>query len=216
MKISGIIFDLDGTLTDSMYIWDTVAVDYLHNRGLEPHENINEVFRTMSLLQSANYYREHYGITDDAEKIVSDINQMIADFYFNTALPKEAVIETLKEYKAKGIKMCIATATDRTLVEAALKRNNMLRFFSHIFTCYDLKCGKDTPFIFDTALAFLGTKKEETFVFEDSLHAIETAKGAGYKVVGVYDKSSDYQQEKIKKLSDIYINSFKELKGVFE
>ncbi|HHX60152.1 MAG TPA: HAD family phosphatase [Epulopiscium sp.] len=209
MTIKGVIFDFDGTLLDSMFIWDTMAEDYLLKRGITPEKGLNEKFEIMSLVQGANYYRDHYGITDSVETIIDGVNNMIEDFYTHVAEPKVGVVSMLKELQNRGIKMCIATATDRYLVEAALKHNEMNGYFSHILTCTEVGKGKDSSLIFEMALEKIGIRKQETLVFEDGLHAIKTAKDAGFRVVGVYDKSAHKKQNQVKDISDYYLESYK-------
>lgn len=210
MSIKGVIFDLDGTLIDSMFIWETMGEDYLLSRGIVPEEGLSGKFKTMSLVQAADYYRENYGIADKVETIIEGINSLVVDFYSNRVEPKDGVIEMLEAFHKRGVVMCIATASERSLVELALKRIGMDGYFSHILTCTEVGRGKDSPLIFEKALEMLGTKKEETLVFEDALHAIETAKAAGFKLVGVYDESARNEQNKIKEVSDYYLESYRD------
>ncbi|MEA4921552.1 MAG: HAD family phosphatase [Clostridiaceae bacterium] len=213
MKIEGAIFDLDGTLLDSMFIWDTIGEDYLRTRGIEPRENLNERFKNMSLYQAACYYQTEYGLTESTDTIMADINDMIHDFYIGEVRPKMGVPQVLEELGRRKVKMCIATATDRHLVEAALGRLGLLSYFGDIFTCSSVGYGKDEPYIYNTAHSFLQTPKDVTWVFEDALYAVKTAKKAGYHVVGVFDRSSGHDAE-IKSLADIYIGSFKEMEDI--
>lgn len=210
MNIKGAIFDLDGTLLDSMFIWDTIGEDYLLKRGITPEKGLNEKFRAMSIVQAAEYYRANYEITDSVEVIIDGVNCMIDHLYLNVVQAKEGVVSMLKELQKRGVKMCIATATDRFMVESALKHNGIEGYFSHILTCTEVGFGKDSPIIFERALEKIGTSKEETLVFEDALHAIETTRRAGFKIVGVYDKSAEGKQSRIKELSDYYIVSYKD------
>lgn len=209
--IKGAIFDLDGTLLDSMYIWEEIAKDYLLSRGVSPHERLNEKLKNMSLKQGAQYYQREYGLTDSVKDIMNGINSMIEHFYTDEVLPKPGVLNFLRKLQSMGIKMCIATATDRHLVEAALERTQLRCFFGEIFTCTAVGFGKDDRAIYDAAMEFLGTSKDETIVFEDALHAIETAKNAGYTIAAVYDRSAKPNQDRIKSLSDYYILSFEEM-----
>ncbi|WP_432620140.1 HAD hydrolase-like protein, partial [Butyricicoccus sp.] len=102
-------------------------------------------------------------------------------------------------------------ATDHTLVEAALRRVGVLDYFSFILTCGDLQTSKNLPYIFDTCTERLGTDKRTTAVFEDSLHCVITASGAGYPVVGVYDESAKTETEEIRRLSRCFLYNWKEL-----
>ena len=207
--LKGAVFDFDGTLFDSMFIWDTAGEVYLRSIGIEPKEDLQKVLKPMSLLQSATYIREKYVIPLTVKEIMDGINHAVEDFYFNTVQPKEDAITLLKQIKAKGIKMCIATATDRYQVEAALKRCGMESFFSEIFTCTDIGHGKDEPIIFQKAMDYLGTTRANTVVFEDAYHAAKTAKTDGFITVAVYDSHEEKQKE-LQALSDFYFENYTE------
>lgn len=211
LKMEGAIFDLDGTLLDSMYIWDTIGADYLRSLGIEPRENLNRTFKSMSLLQAAAYYRSEYGVTLSVDEIVGGVNRMIERSYFHDVQAKTGVKDLLERLKKAGIRMCVATATDRHLAEAALRRNGILAYFSAIFTCTQVGSGKDAPDIFDRARMHLGTPKKRTLVFEDALYAVKTAKNAGYPVAAVYDKSEAERKDELQTCADIYIDSFEEM-----
>ncbi|NMA01940.1 MAG: HAD family phosphatase [Clostridia bacterium] len=215
MKIRGAIFDLDGTLLDSMFIWETIGEDYLRSLGIEPGEELNEKLKNMSLYQAACYYKREYGVSGTLEEIMAGVNKSIEHFYIDQVLPKKGAPEFLARLKSEGVKMCVATATDKHLVQAALKRTGLLNYFGEIFTCTSVGCGKDEPRIYDKSLDFLGTLKSETIVFEDALYAIKTAKNAGYIVCAVYDKFAQEQKE-IKALADYYLKDFTETEVIIK
>lgn len=212
MKISGVIFDMDGTILDSMKIWDTVASDYLLSLGKTPREGLRETLWPMSLMQAAEYMRESYDISFSPEEIVEGIDSIIEDFYENTAPAKHGALELLEMLNLKGVKMVLATATNRKLVEGALRRTGMLKYFIEILTCGEVGFSKKEPEIFLKAHERLNTPKEETYVFEDALFAIQTAKNAGFKVVAVSDESSKHCAGEIRALADIYVDSLDEIK----
>lgn len=209
MSIKGIIFDFDGTLFDSMGIWETAGSDYLSSIGHIAQKDLSKKLETMSLLESAEYLKVQYGLPMSKEEIVRGINQTVADFYLHRAMPKENVIPVLMALQKKGIKMCIATATDRDQIEAALKRCDMRGYFESIFTCSEVGYSKENPKIYEYACDFLKTAKSETAVFEDACYAAKTAKDAGFFVVGIFDRF-EKKAEEIQKISDIYIRSFSE------
>ena len=202
--IQGLIFDFDGTLFDSMFIWDTAGEVYLRSIGKEPEADLQKVLKPMSLFQSAQYIREKYHIPLSVEDIMDGVNRTVEDFYFHTVEPKTGVIAFLEELHRKNIKMCIATATDRYQVEAALQRCGMRHFFSEIFTCTEVGSGKDRPEIFRKAMEHLQTDRSNIAVVEDAYHAAHTAKQDGFLVVGVYD-SHESRQRELLSLSDIYL-----------
>lgn len=214
MKLKGAIFDLDGTLLDSMYVWETTGEAYLIRHGITPEKGLNERFQALSIMQAAQYYREHYGITDSVEEIIDDVNKTVEHLYESEVLPKPGVLQFLEELRGNGVKLCVATATDRYMVEAALQRIGILQYFESILTCTEVGFGKDRPIIFEQALGKLGTSKADTIVFEDALYAIETAKKAGFRVAAVYDDSSKKQQAEIRALADYYATSFQDWGGI--
>lgn len=210
MKIEGIIFDFDGTLLDSMSIWETLGSDFLINRNITPEPKLNEKLKTMSLNQVAQIYQDCYGLSETVDEIIHEVNLMIENYYADGLNLKEGVLELLENFYASGVKMCIATATDRFMVESALKRHQIAHYFSDIVTCGEVGASKKHPMIFEVALEKLNTKKENTLVIEDSLHAIETARKAGFQVVGVYDDFSKNEQLMIKKCANYYLTSLKD------
>ena len=205
--LKGAIFDFDGTLVDSMFIWDTIGEDYLRSLGKEPHEDLKETFMTLTLEEAAEYYRTHYGVTLSVKEIVDGVNAMVEGIYRTRVALKQGVADFLAQLKDNGTRMCIATVTDRYLVEETLDRLGILQYFSEIFTCAEVGYGKDKPIIYRKALEHLGTTKNETYVFEDSLFALKTAKADGFTTVGVYDRHEN-RQDNLKNLADYYIVDF--------
>ena len=205
--LKGAIFDFDGTLFDSMFIWDTAGEVYLRSVGIEPDEDLQKVLKPMSLLQSATYIREKYAIELTVEEIMNGINHTVEDFYFHTVQPKEGVTAFLEQMKKQEVRMCIATATDRYQVKAALKRCGMESFFFEIFTCTDVGHGKDEPIIFQKAMDSLGTTRANTVVFEDAYHAAKTAKADGFITVAVFD-SHETKQAELHSVTDCFIENF--------
>ena len=205
--IKGAIFDLDGTLLDSMFIWDTIGEEYLRSLGKEPHEDLKETFMTLTLEEAAEYYREHYGVTLSVQEIVDGVNSMVEQTYRTKVTLKPGIAEYLAWLKENGVRMCVATVTDRYLVEETLERLGVHHYFSEIFTCAEVGFGKDKPIIYQKALEHLGTAKEETCVFEDMLFALNTAKTDGFPTVGVYDRHEVHQDE-LKGLADHYVLDF--------
>lgn len=205
--LKGMIFDFDGTLMDSMFIWDTAGEVYLRSIGKEPQEDLQKILKPMSLLQCAEYIQDRYEIFQTYEEIMDGINRTVEGFYFHEVNPKPGVVAWLEELSAKGIKMCIATATDRYQVEAALTRCGMRQYFSEIFTCTEVGSGKDQPLIFRKAMEHLGTDRSSTAVVEDAFHAICAAKADDFLTVAVYDAHEDKQQE-IQEMADLYLQNY--------
>ena len=192
--IKGAIFDLDGTLTDSMWIWDTVAIDFMKQHGFPVPPGLREAVKPLSFLQMVAYYQHDLGIPLSAEEIPL----------------KAHAGEFLQKLREAGVRCGVATASEKYMVEAALTRLGIRDYFEFVLTCTELGSGKDEPAIFEEALRRLGTAKDETVVFEDAVHAIRTAKKAGFRVVALYDDSAAEDAEEIKEIADRYCRSFAE------
>ena len=205
--IKGAIFDLDGTLLDSMFIWDTIGEDYLRSLGKEPHEDLKETFMTLTLEEAAEYYRKHYGVPLSVKEIVDGVNAMVEQTYRTKVTLKPGISEYLAWLKENGVRMCVATVTDKYLVEETLDRLGVRHYFSEIYTCAEVGFGKDKPVIYQKALEHLGTEKSDTYVFEDLPFALNTAKTDGFPTVGIYDRHEAHQDE-LKELADYYVLDF--------
>ena len=214
-NIKSAIFDVDGTLLDSMYIWTNTAEMFLKRRGITPDENLTEDFITMSLEEGATFFKNAYNPPETVEEIMMDINKMVEDFYFKDVITKPFVKEFLEKLKNAGIKMCIATATDKYLIEKALERNGIAHYFSEIFTCTIVGAGKTPATIYEEALKHLGTSKDDTLIFEDAHYAIKTAKNAGFKIAAIEDICEAKKKDEIMNMSDFYITDYKTALNLF-
>ncbi len=184
------IFDVDGTLLDSMEIWETAASLYLKKLGICPQAELGRILYAMSMEESAKYLIQTYHLPYDETTIIDGIYQVISDFYRYEVREKKGVKDFLLSLSSKQISMVIATSGNRELVEVALKRLGIRSYFQEIFTCSDLQTTKAEPTIYKKAAALLSFKKEETMVFEDALFALETAYLAGFPTTRVYDRFS--------------------------
>lgn len=207
MKIKCAIFDFDGTLFDSMFIWESVGEIYLRSLGKEAKASLREDVRALSLYQSACFMREEYDLSLSVEQIMEGINQTVENFYIHEVLPKSGVMDFLERMRKVKIPMCIATASERYQIQAALSRCGMEQYFEAIFTCGEIGHGKDEPVIFQKAMMHFGADRSTTIVFEDAIHAVKTAKADGFMVAAVFDDSEKRQSE-IRILSDCYISDF--------
>ena len=207
MKLKCAIFDFDGTLFDSMFIWDMVGEVYLRLLGKEPKPSMREDIQSLSLYQSSCYFKKEYDIDLSVEEIMEGINRTVENFYINEVQPKAGVVDFLTQLRQQGIAICIATASEHYQIEAAIRRCHMEHLFDSIFTCTEVGHGKDEPIIFRKAMECFNAERENTIIFEDALHAVQTAKKDGFKVAVVFDRSEKRQTE-IKQLGDCYIADF--------
>ena len=208
MKIKGAIFDFDGTLFDSMKIWDTAGEKYLETLGIRIDYNLHDITKDLSMKQTACYLKDKFSLDLSHEDIISGVNTIVEKFYLYEALPKNGVVSFLERLKKEGASMCVATVTEHRLIKAALDRFDMTRFFDDIVTCEEVGHGKDEPMIYEEAMRRLKTGYDDTMVFEDALYAIRTAHNAGFTTTGIFDQSEKMQNE-LKMHCDYFINDYR-------
>ena len=208
--ICGAIFDLDGVLLDSMAVWNDLGVRYLQKRGIQPEAGLSQILFSMSMEQGADYLKAKYQLPDTPQEILNGIEQMIRDFYFYEVQPKEGARELLQFLQDQGVKMIAATSSPREHVTKALQRSGLYDYLQQIYTTGEVGVSKHEPMIYQLAANSLGTKPEETLVFEDSLYALKTAKNAGFRAIGVYDADGETDQEGVRQTGELYLKSLTE------
>ncbi|MDO4623036.1 MAG: HAD family phosphatase [Eubacteriales bacterium] len=184
------IFDLDGTLLDSMGIWDEIDVKYLAKRGIELPADYQQAVTPMETYEIAEYSIRRFGLSDTPEELVAEWREMAGDAYRNTLQIFPFVKETVSLLYRKGIPMAVATSSDHSFAEPALERNGILSMFQAVVTAADVGKGKKSPEIYYRAAELLGAKPEEVWVVEDIPEAIETAANAGFRTMAVFDPES--------------------------
>ena len=209
--IKGAIFDVDGTLLDSMEIWEDVGVRYLNSIGIEAEPDLGTVLFTMSIQEGAAYVKEHYHLSQEPEEIEQGVLDIISNYYKKTTLLKSGAKELLEKLDKHNIPMTVASSNNKKEIEMAFERLGIAKYFDRIFTCEEVGAGKTKPDIYLRAAEYLGTRPEETVVFEDVIHAIRTAKQAGFQVVGIYDETSKDDQEEVRREADWYCREWAEL-----
>ena len=205
----GAIFDVDGTLLDSMPIWEDASARFLDGLGIQAEEHLGEIMFRMSLDEGAAYLRSTYvpGLTE--KEIKEGVLGVIRDFYENQVQLKAGAKEFLEQLKERGIPMYVATSSNREHVRAAFERLGIYEYFDGMITCEEAGAGKRNPRIFLLAAERMGLTPTDVFVFEDVIHAIRSANSAGFVTVGVYDPSSDGDNAAMRAESAIYIHSLK-------
>jgi beta-phosphoglucomutase-like phosphatase (HAD superfamily) len=212
MGIKAAIFDMDGTILDSMPMWEHLASDYVKSLGAVPDDDLDIRIKTMTIYEAADYVRERYRLKKSNEDIVDDINSMVSEEYGQRLKLKPGVYEFLKSLKKRGIKLALATATEYNLAISAMSRlglyvNNTDSILDEICTCSMAGQGKNKPDVYFMACKKLGVKKEDVIIYEDSLFAMQTAKMAGFKVAAVFDKAERENWCEICELADYKIMS---------
>ncbi|WP_027623160.1 HAD family hydrolase [Clostridium lundense] len=202
------IFDMDGTLIDSMPAWRNLGCDYLKGKGIKVPENLNEVISAMSMTESASFFKKEFGIRDSSKQIISDINELIKDEYKYKIPLKPYVKEYLSNLQRNKVIMCVVTATPVELAEVVLKRLEVLSYFSFVICCDEVGVGKSKPDIYYLAIKKMGANIADTMVYEDADYAMRTAKNTGFYTIGIYDESTRKSKEEMQLLCDKYVCSF--------
>lgn len=209
--IDAVIFDLDGTLVDSMWMWESIDIEYLDRFGIDLPPDLQHCIEGMSFSETAVYFKECFSLPDSLEQIKSDWNQMAWDKYMNEVPVKEGVISFLAYLKKKGIPAGIATSNSRELVDLIIERHGMKDYFKSIRTSCEVAMGKPSPDIYLLVAQDLGVDPERCLVFEDVLQGVMAGKNANMKVCAVYDEYSEIHREEKVRLSDYYVRSIAEI-----
>ena len=176
----GAIFDVDGTLLDSMPIWEDAAARFLAGLGIRAQEGLGDIMFRMSLDEGAVYLKNTYGLDMSVEEVKAGVLGVIRDFYVNQVQPKAGVREFLKELSSRRIPMYIATSSNREHIRAAFERLGLYEYFDGMITCEEAGAGKREPTIFLLAAQRMGLAPQDIFVFEDVIHAVRSAGSAGF------------------------------------
>lgn len=208
MKIKAAIFDMDGTLVDSLMLWDvlwsTFGEKYFNNKDFRPSAKDDKAVRTLTLKDAMELIHKNYNMGESGQELLNFADNLLLEFYSNTVELKPGVREFLDYCKQNGVKMCIASATAPELVKVAIKHCDIEKYFLKVFSCTDLGLGKDKPDIFLLASEFLGEKLKDIWVFEDSVVAIETATKIGMPTTAIFDRFN-FGQERMKEIATIYV-----------
>lgn len=202
--IKAVIFDLDGTLVDSMWMWKAIDIEYLGRYGYECPEEIQKEIEGMSFTETANYFKEKFNLPVPIDKIKEDWNAMALDKYQHEVPLKEGMLEFLMDLKQRGIKTGIATSNSRELVDAVIESLAIGEYFDEIHTSCEVAKGKPAPDIYLLVAECLGVEPQDCLVFEDIPFGIMAGKNAGMKVCAVYDDYSKSLTEEKKRLADYW------------
>lgn len=207
------IFDLDGTLLDSMGMWLNVGEHFLLTRGITPPADLKKQIETLTFRKSTEYFAWKFPVHMTADEIEREWDQYISEQYRSVLQTKPYVTKYLDRLRAQGIPACIATLTDRRHVLPALQRLGLTERFEFVLTVAEVGRDKRFPDIYLESARRLGASVKDAVVFEDSIYAAITARSAGFRVCGVFDQFSAGAAPAMRKLCSRYITSFSELLG---
>ena len=216
-EIQAVIFDLDGTLVDSMWMWKDIDIEYLRQYGIELPETLQQDIEGMSFTETATYFKETFQIPKSLEEIKQDWYDMAYEKYAHEVPLKEGALEFLELLKRKGIRTGIATSNGIRLVEAVMKANHLGGYIDAVRTACDVAKGKPAPDIYMKVAEDLNVEYESCLVFEDVPMGVLAGKNAGMLVCAVDDEFSRHQMEDKRRFADFYISSFRDIfKGTYE
>ncbi len=178
------IFDVDGTILDSMEVWNTLASQYVQSLGMVPEKNLDEIVSDMSLEQSATYLKNHYKINKQEERIISEVLNFISDFYEYEVNLMPGFKEFISHYDSINV---IGTSCDEELVKIALNRLAVLNYFEDIITCSKVNKSKNDPDFYLACAQVLKQRPEDIVVFENADYCIDVARKVGFKVIKIKD-----------------------------
>ncbi|ACA54012.1 HAD family hydrolase [Clostridium botulinum] len=210
-NIEGAIFDLDGTLIDSMGIWGKIDYDFLNKRNIKVPQDLKDKIETLTFEEGANFFKKNFKLKESQEEILKEWHNMVVKEYSHNIKLKNNVRDFLIKLKNKGVKLAIATSNTPELTKLVLENNKILDLFDSITTISEVNRNKTFPDIYLLCAEKLKLPAEKCAVFEDILPAIKSAKAAKMKTIGIYDDSSKDDENKIKEISDYYIYDYKEL-----
>ncbi len=203
-----VIFDLDGSLVDSMWMWKAIDIEYLQGFGIEPPKNLQKEIGGRSFVETAMYFKERFGLEDSIEKIGDDWNKMAWDKYTNEVPLKDGAFEFLDQCEKKSIKLGIASSNSKELIEQVLSSHNIKERFGSIKSGTEILKGKPAPDVYLAVADELGVAPEKCLVFEDLVDGIKAGKNAGMTVVAVSDDYSMHSDDLKRELADYYIEDY--------
>lgn len=197
------IFDMDGTLIDSMKYWQSLAGEYLKTKGIPKiSQELFEKIKPMTMSESAALFVQEFHLSGTPKAVEEEMNQMM-DLHYKSDIPlKPGVKDYLHKLKEEGVSMCVASATAEPLMEACLRRLGVLDCFEFLISCESVGAGKDRPDVYYEAAKKLGASVQDTAIYEDALYAARTAKREGFYVVGIYEESISSRWEEMKEIAD--------------
>lgn len=203
MEIKFAIFDMDGTLVDSMGFWNRLADEFLARRGFPPlSPELQEESIALTMEGTANLFIRAYRLPETPEQICAEVNGLMEAHYRSDVPLKPGAADFLERLSSAGVKMCIASSTAPALIDICLRRLGVRDYFQFLLSCEEVGEGKNRPTVYLEAARRLGGTPENTVIFEDILVAAQTAKKAGFPLGVIYDVNSDAEQPQLKALAD--------------
>lgn len=210
MTVTGIIFDCDGTLLDSMEAWLSTEAQLAAQAGIKIGDEESTYIGTLRISEVGTYFHEKFGLGTSAEDVVSMIYEIMRINYRTCVKPRLGALEFVRQASSQGIVCSVASATPLSLLTEALELTGFAPYLKAIVSVEEVGVSKGNPAVYDYALSKMGTDKESTWVFEDAAYALKTVKDAGYPAIGIYDCDIAGTHEQLS-IADLVIDNFNEL-----
>jgi len=209
-NLQAVIFDVDGTLVDSMWIWRQVDIDFLARRNIELPADLQKDIEGLSYTATAEYFKERFELPESVEDIKEEWRQMADELYNSKIALKAGVKELLRLIRDKGLKIGIATSNSRELVATMTKSHGIEEYFDSIRTSCEVPRSKPFPDVYLKVAEDLNVDPAACLVFEDTVAGATAAKAAGMRLIVVYDDLSKDSKVHLEQLAEHYIHDFNE------
>lgn len=212
--MKAIIFDLDGTLVDSMGYWRSVSRDFMKTKGIDIEDEVQHKMTTMNLDASLRYLKDYYNLEESFEELMRDFSRTVEDFYRNKVETKGGCLEILEYFKDKGIKVVIGTSTAAHFANIVIEKYGIDKFIDGLYTADSVGHLKAEEKFYTSIVEELGERPEDVFLVDDSYLALRTGKKAGLEVIGIYDENSKDTWPTIVSENKNSVNKLIELKNL--
>lgn len=210
-SIEAILFDMDGSLVDSMWIWKSIDIAYLNKYGYECPKDLQKNIEGLSVIETAYYFKNNFNIPASIEEMINDWNDMAYDNYINKVFLKPGALKLLDYCKNNNIKLGICSSNTRHLIHSVLKERKVYDYFDVIISGEDVVCGKPNPETYLKGASSLNVSPKNCLVFEDIINGIQAGNAANMHTIAVEDEYSQYQKEEKISLAEYYIKDFNDL-----
>lgn len=214
--MKAIIFDLDGTLVDSMKYWRSVSRDFMKTKGIDIEDEVQHKMTIMNLDASLRYLKDYYNLEESFEELMRDFSRTVEDFYRNKVETKGGCLEILKYFKDKGIKVVIGTSTAAHFANIVIEKYGIDKFIDGLYTADSVGHLKAEEKFYTSIVEELGERPEDVFLVDDSYLALRTGKKAGLEVIGIYDENSKDTWATIVSENKYSVNKLIELKNLWD